>query len=332
MASLITTIPSFVFPYELNQLTISSYSKVHISIHYNNKQILNTSLFPIDGTIELDNLSSLIVDYLKSEISELRIVLDGLLVASTKVVPNNLDVDVTAQECRLYTFLTRTTVKYTHPAAKELLHFVYNSETRGSVTAVAIKNGVVSTREQQLSFTLSGGIATLDVSPSVLFSLDDYKLVEYTVRVGERTMKYKMIPNGMVDTLHEYGFINSFLQEEYITLMGDAERELKTERMHAYIGGLYRNFKVEPIPHWTISTIIPDGMAGTFDDFIAAEEVWRKTDSCLLAVVDSKDTTSSSSSAVNEGSITLREAGRTYRHRPVRPVRTFDKTFDDTFL
>lgn len=331
MASLITTIPSIVFPYELNQLSISSDSEVLIELKYGDKTVIASVLYPIDGTIELDNLATHIVDYLKNEIGTFTISLDGRVVATTNIIPNNMEVAATAQECYLYTFLTRTTVKHTHPAAKELLHFVNNGETEGVVKAIALKGGEVVSSQQKLSLTLTDDITTLDVSPSVLFSLEAYELVEYTVSIGERTMKYKMIPDGMADTLHEYGFINSFLQEEYITLMGDAEREMKMERLHAYFGGQLRNFHVEAFPHWTIKPLIPDGMTGLFDDLVAAKELWRKEDSCILAIVESEDITSSSPAAINRGSVTLREAGRTYRHRPVRPVKTFDETFDDTF-
>lgn len=332
MATIITTLPDIAFPYELNLLKIAADSKVEVKITYAGHILMDTVLYPIDGVIELYDMAVHIIDFLKNEIAILTIALDGKEAKRLQILPNNMGVDCTAEECYTDTFMTRATVKYTHAEAKELLHFVCNSETFGIVTAVAQKDGAVVKSQQELPLSLEGDIATLDVSPSVLFSLDGYELTEYTVAVGKRTMKFRMMPDGMVDKLHEFGFINSFLQEEYIALMGDAERDVKVERRESYIRGQLRNFHVEAFPHWTIRTLIPDGMAGVFDDLVAAKELWRKEDGCILAITESEDKTSSSSSAMNIGSLTLREAGRIYTHHPARPIKTFDHTFDDTFL
>lgn len=331
MASLLTTIPHTIFPYEIDYLKLSSDCATRIEMLLGGKTILDTTLFPFGGFIELFNLSSLIIDCMEAEIKILIIQIDGSEVASTNVIPNTMDLDLPGTEC-FDIFLTRGTSKYTHPAAKEILTYVDNGDSAAIITAVIRKEGKVTTTRKTLSLSSSGsGIVSLDVSPAVIFSIDDYDLIQYTVTMGSRSMTYRMIPDGMADTLHEYGFINSFMQEEYVTLMGEAERELKMERQHAYIGGQYQNFQVLAIPHWTIKAILPDGMEGVFDDLVTSKEVWRKDDFCRMAITDSKNVTLSSSSAINEGSITLRETGRTYRHRPVRPVKTFDETFDDTF-
>lgn len=331
MASLVTTLPPVMFPYELNQLEVAASADVAVKITYADKTLLDSVMTPYNGHVYLYNMATHIIDYIGSELATLSIYLDGTLVASTSILPNSMGVSAAASECYKEIFLSRASCRYTYPAAKELLHFVSDGETSATVRAVAIKDGLVVTSEQQLAITLPTGIVTLDVSPNALFSLVDYTLVEYAVSIGARTMKFRMLPDGLADTIHEYGYINSYMQEEYITLMGEAERDVKVERRHAYVAGQLRNFHVEAFPHWSIQTHITDGMAGMFDDFVSAKDIWRKEDGCVLAITDSENKTSSLTSAMNMGSITLREAGRIYIHQPVRPIRTFDSTFDDTF-
>lgn len=331
MASLITTIPDVIFPYELNQLVIASASDVGVKMVYADKTVLDTILSPYKGEIAIYNMATHIIDYVGNEMETLTIFLNDKAVKTVLILPNTLGVSDKASDCYHDIFLSRASSKYTHAAAKELLHFVYNGETSGTIKAVVKKDGKVQVSEQQMAITLSDGIVTLDVSPSLLFSLENYELIEYTVMMGTRKMKYRMLPDGLADDIHEFGFINSYMQEEYITLMGEAERDMKIERRHAYVHGQLRNFHVEAFPHWSIKTYITDDMAGMFDDFVAAKDIWRKNDGCVLAITDAEDKTSSLKAAMNIGSITLREAGRIYLHRPVRPVKTFDETFDDTF-
>ena len=153
------------------------------------------------------------------------------------------------------------------------------------------------------------------------------------MEVGDARVTFRMIPDGMADNVHEFGFINSFMQQEFITLMGGADKEMKVERTHAIIGGQYRNFQVESVPHWTVNSgEMLDGMSGLFEDFISASRVWRTGDNCELAITDSDFKSSDANDATLQGSVTLRETGRKYRHRLPKIVNTFDLTFDRTFL
>lgn len=332
MASLITTISGFIFPHEVDNITVSATEQTAVKIDYNGKTVLDVQLYPIDGTIELQGIASLLQDWMDAGLGELTIYLNGTGVRSVSVIPCTLHLDRTAEEGGNHTFLTRATCRYTHADAKELLHYPYPELTDITIKAVIRKDGVVSILTKTEVSSDSADIVTYDVSPRVLFDLDAYEVMEYTVQVYENTVRYRMIPDGMADTLHEFGFINSFMQEEYITLTGEAERELKVERLHAYVGGQYRNFQVDVVPHWTIhSGVLLDGMQGLFDDFISSKKIWRKSDNVMMAVTSSDYKTKDSSTALNGGTVTLRETGRTYRHRLQRPVKTFDETFDDTF-
>lgn len=333
MASLITTLPSVAFPHEVDALDISSTAATTVELRYADTVMFKSLLYPINGTIALREVSSLLDDYLGNEEHTFSVWLDGSKVGETTIIPCMLHLDCTAAEMNEGIFLTRTTCKYTHADASEVLHIISESRyitIRGFVKAKSGGSYFVQT----FSWPVSGSetIMAVDVSPRSIFSLEAYDLEQYTVEVGKAKITYRMIPDGMADTLHEFGFINSFMQEEYITLTGEAERELKVERLHAYVGGQYRNFQVDAVPHWTIhSGVLLDGMQGLFDDFISSKKIWRKSDNVMMAVTSSDYKTKDSSTALNGGTVTLRETSRRYRHRPVRPVKTFDETFDDTF-
>lgn len=316
----------------MDAIDISTTTATIVELRYADTVIFKSTLHPIDGTIALRDIASLLYSYLGAKKQTFSVWLDGSKKAETDIIPCTLHLDCTAEEWNGESLLTRATNKYTHATAKELIHFTATGASSAKVTIVMQKGGAVSIGEATMECASDGDIVALDVSPSVLPVPEGYELVTYTVEVGKAKMTYRMIPDGMADNVHEFGFINSFLQEEYITLMGAAERELKVERLHAMVGGQYRNYQVEAVPHWTIeSGMMLEGMEGLFDDFISSKKVWRKSDGVMMAVTDSDFKVSDANDATCEGSVTLREAGRTYRHRPVRPVKTFDETFDDTF-
>lgn len=335
MASLVTILPSVAFPHEVEALDISSTAATAVELRYADTIIFKSVLYPMDGTIALREVNSLLNGYLGSEEHTFSVWLDGSKVGETTIIPCNLNLDCTAEEWNGCLYLSRATIKYTHLQAKELLPLYCPDGGTAYLTAVFRLEGAPRILKTKVSFTETDGIGSWDMSPANLYPFFPYNvelLEEYSIQIGSSTMRYRMIPDGMADNVHEFGFINSFNQEEYITLLGAAERELKVERLHAMVGGHYRNYQVEAVPHWTIkSGMMLEGMEGLFDDFISSKKVWRKSDGAMMAVTDSDFKVSDANDATCEGSVTLRETGRTYRHRPVRPVKTFDETFDDTF-
>lgn len=331
MATLVTTLPSVAFPHEVDALDISTERETVVELKYAGKSIFKSTLYPIGGTIELRDIASLLDSYLNFSISEFSVWLDGSEADSSSIIPCRLNLDVSATDIEDCIFLTRTTCKYTHREAKELL-YCYASNPTFEVKALTRNGDYTRTVIFRKSINASG-IIGVDVSYRNIFKDAPYEVLQYSVEVGNTKITYRLIPDGMADNVHDFGFINSFFQEEYITLMGAAEREMKVERLHAIVSGQYKNYQVVSVPHWTIkSGEMLDGMEGLFDDFISATKVWRPSDYCEMAITDSDFKNSDSNDGTCQGSATLREAGRKYRHRVNKAVRTFDITFDDTFL
>lgn len=331
MATLDTTLPSVAFPHEVDALDISTERETVVELKYAGKSIFKSTLYPIDGTVELRDITSLLEDYMTGSISEFSVWLDGAKKSNTNIIPCKVNIDMAAEDCGDSFFLTRATSKYTHRKSKEML-YCYASNPIFVVKA-AVRLGNTSRTIIYKKDCPVSGIVGVDVSYSRIFKNVPFEVMQYTVEVGNSKMVYRMIPDGMADKLHEFGFINSFMLQEYITLMGGAEKEMKVERMHAIVGGQYRNFQVDSVPHWTVNSgEMLDGMTGLFEDFISSNKVWRKEDNCELAITDSDFKCSDANDSTPQGSVTLRETGRRYRHRLPQTVNTFDITFDDTFL
>lgn len=330
MATLTTSLPDKAFPHEVNAIDISATQPTSVELRYGEKVIFKSTLYPMDGTIELRDITSLLDSYLNGSISEFSVWLDGRKADSSTIIPCKIDLDMSAAESGDSFFLTRTTCKYTHREAKEVL-YCYAMRPNFVVRALTRNGDYTRTLIFRKGITASG-IVGIDVSYSTIFKNATYEVLQYTVEIGDARVTFRMIPDGMADNVHDFGFINSFMQQEYITLMGAAERELKVERLHAIVGGQYTNYQVVSVPHWTIkSGEMLDGMEGLFDDFISATKVWRKNDNCEMAVTDSDFKNTDANDATCEGSVTLRETGRKYRHRLPKLVKTFDFTFDETF-
>ena len=335
MATLYKELPNRAFPHEVDELDISTSNETKVELRYNGKTMFSSNLFPIDGKIELRDIASLLDSYLSEDLCTFEVWLDDAAADSTDIIPCRVRLDCNADDMDSV-FLTRTTEKYTHRYAQDFIpcykvtsdllyaEIIIRNRESGEVTMVSEKGNVSAS-----------GIIELDCS-GFFDSIDEhypgYDIVQYTVELGKSKITHRVIPDGMADNLHDFGFINSFNQREHITLMGAASRDMKVERRSAIIGGQYRNFDVESVPYWTIkSGMMLDGMAGLFDDLISATKVWRLADDVQMAVTDSEFKNPDDNASACQGSVTLRETKRKYRHHVTKQVRTFDITFDETF-
>lgn len=330
MATLDTTLPSVAFPHEVDELDILTSIDARVELRYNDKKIFSSVMFPVDNRIELRGIASLLDNYLTAEIGTFEVFLNGSRADTISIIPCRVQLDCRAVDLNGF-FLTRATSKYTHRESREMLYCYASNPT--FVVKAAVRIGNTSRTIIYNKYIPASGIVGVDVSYSSIFKNATFEVMQYTVEVGNSKMIYRMVPDGMADKLHEFGFINSFMQQEYITLMGGAEKEMKVERLHAIVGGQYRNFQVDSVPHWTVNSgEMLDGMTGLFEDFISSSKVWRKEDNCELAITDSDFKCSDANDAIPQGTVTLRETGRRYRHRLPQTVNTFDITFDTTFL
>lgn len=341
MAQILTTLPSTLFPSALDSLSISTDANKELSVIIMlDTQIVFSSNLTADGNglIVLYNLSSLLRDWLSYCPTTLSIRLGTDAATTYTILPFDGIMAETAEVYCTKSFLTTLRgTKLTTLAAKEALSFydTAGQTINADIAAKWMSHTDYSIKEttQTGATTAKGQIYSIDVSPSTLTVPEGYTLISYTLTIGNRTQQYRILPPEHFNNCFEVLFRNAFGQMDSFMLYGTQERELKTTRSDTIINGQYFNYVVQSIPQTkSYSGAIPDGMLALFDDLVSAKEIWRSLDYRPLFIIETEDKQSDNNDAINEGTITWREADNARCFTPNWPSRTFDKTFDATFF
>lgn len=344
MATLITHLPSIIFPYEVDSIAVSSKEAARIKLELDGTSLFDVQLIPdTSGVIRMFDLMSLLNDALTGNFAKhiFSVHLDNALVASTFVIPCRNRLDRTASEVAALGFLTmlESDVKYIPAEASEVLYWVGPcAETGIQVESTwADSNGNEwAEHSQTMPFDKYGkDYCSADVSPGLVAPPEggeDWVLVEYTVHVGtQRQMTYRMAPLGSyLCSPTAMGFINSFGVEDTVYLYGAAEKEMKPEYAAAVTGGLSRNYRITCQPTWKASAGDHCDL-GLLLDFCTSPSAWRMDNLAGITVTESDIKQSNDYSARPESTISWRESKRGARFEPHRIPRTFDETFDQTF-
>lgn len=259
------------------------------------------------------------------------------------------DVDMLAEDFISRFFLsTLMGDKVTAPGRKEYVHFVTTEEdfvveNERYLVAMQINVDWVDSDFKKTSDILMWYIelstadtqrVTMDISPDK-FERKDLVLVGYTVIVGNRRQRY-VVDNECPDTNPAIAFINSFGCQETLYFTGTNEIEPSIKRNAAYMNGIYRNYHVEEERNFKADTgVIPESMLCLIDDLA------RSTDTYLIekgeigreiTITDSETKRDNNLDTLFRASITYRVASRNQNIlSPLRPAKTFDKTFDKTY-
>ena len=349
MATLITPIPSLMFPWELDTLRISAAEDTAVRLELGNSDIFAATLTPTSaGYITIDTLRETIQDALSAPCSEattLYIYLDETLAAATSVVYCRTIGSVPALTFAAKSFLTMASgaTKLVREDSTEVLSWIASGSSEAGEESVSVEaiwfdssTAAVKTSEQTIQCTGEGSIDSADVSPSKLSAPDTtgtWCLSSYTVTLGRRSASYAIPNNGRTnaDTL-AVTFYNAFGQRDTFLFLGQTEEELKPTYSGATFGGNYRNYRIEAQPSFTAATgALTEGMRRLFADLLTAQDVWRTADGVQLSLTDSsfKPTTSWGESA--SGTATFRENLSGQRLEPVLSANTFDSTYDQTY-
>lgn len=337
MITLLTTIPTLAFPCELDTLTFKADGDeydVDIAISVGQQTVLETSLiFDTDGQAVLDDMATLLSDHL--ETLSAFTVSYATTKASGYLIPCRLQMEETAAEFVTKSFLTTLQgTKITTLASKEFLSIYATSKETGTVTAHYLdEDDTLVTLTHSISHdTNTANIYTYDVSSALFETAEKTKLrlFMYSVKIGERTQNFHVwqdMPGEQgVLFYNAFGCLESFLFVE-------VEKVAKPTRHAAVISGIYRNYMaVEGTTYKGISRPLSEGEAMLADDLAHALRVWTQGSETELAITDNELKVLSSWDELPRLSLTWRNASSRTRFVPVRPVRTFDFTFDSTFF
>jgi len=340
MAQITTNIPAICFPAEVDRIDISATAgeSVAVDITLGGQCVFSTSMMAdSSGHIVLDDLAeffeSLLDDIVKSCTVTADEDSDTFTIYPCKVKPR-----ITAVQFLNKSFLTLLNgPKATYNSAIEFLTYVDLNNTNDTPTISAVwinpDTAEIQTTSEELTPSQAEGYGLLlNVSPSILTAPDDgYLLHSYAVNVGSRTQKY-IIRRPVDITPISILFTNAFGQLETFHCFGTSVKETKPKYSAASYAGRTRNYLVEAVPEWKVSTgPLNDATQLLFEDVSTSMKAWRMSDGEEICIIDCEIKISNNRYEQQYGTLSFRESGRTQSFKKILPVRTFDATFDNTF-
>ena len=264
---------------------------------------------------------------------------------SFTVLPCRCDVDDHAADfCALHFLTPQGDTKRTYRGALELLTlFSPDGEARPafsvSLTWWNEENGSfidTTMKEEEVGgvVEVAQGLWQIDVSPQrFAIPQEGYALHSYAVCAGRREKKYVLSPSldAVPVTLV---FKNAFGQFDTFHLFGNVQKEMKPTRSSATFSGKFRNYLVKAVPELTAQTgVLRKEDEALFADLCSATEVrLRYIDGLEVTITDNDLKISDDAYEPQQGSITFRYNGRGAVLHRTAPSRTFDDTFDETYL
>ncbi len=349
MATIVSNIPSTVFPWEVDTLRISSTEDTTLKLVLEGTAVFEATLTPTSaGIIDVYGLALVLQDALPVPFNApqtLHFLLDGETDATCDVLYQSPLGSVPASDFTADSFLTAGSgrTKIVREDSTEALSWYATAAAETgeeSVTVDAVWYNPVSlavqTTTQQIQCTDSGSIDRVDVSPSRITPPDTdnaWRLSSYTVTLGRRTASYSIVADGRTEAdALSVKFYNMFGQLDTFHFLGQTEEELKPTYNAATIGGRYLNYRIEVQPSFIASTgALSDAGEKLFADLLASTDIWRATDGVQLTLTDCSFKPSTAWGASPSGTATFRESLTGMRLNPSMPTDTFDSTFDETY-
>lgn len=335
MATLDTPLPYVAFPWELDTLTFRSAGvsdTISIKLTYGDNTIFEEELyFDVDGAVVLDQLSSLLMDYDTHKTETFEVIhTEGSATSHEfcQVIPNSTSTE-RASEIVNKSFLTLLTgAKHSAPDGTEVISFYSVSDDELlniEATYITADGNCLSYAEKRQLPIKIGDVSSFAINFSTLAIPEGATLAKVVLRVGERRQEYIINPS----LTYSLRFLNSFGQED-VVYFTELEREAKPVRSLAMIGDVQRTYLVVPDTKITGTTIpLMDSELAWAED--AANAVYlRDSEDRTVSLTDSEFTFTTSPQDLPQLRLTWKLAQQKYRFQ--RSVRTFDFTFDTTYL
>ena len=346
MAKIDTPIPDFGFPGEFNTIRFQEVSGPMAFRAACEDFAFNFMLSPDEmQCVTIEDFAPVLRDFTADGMPRTcTLSWDGGQQAFT-VLPCRCDVaDPAADFCALHYLTPQGDTKRTYRGALELLTlFSPDGEARPafSVTLFWWNEGDGSflnttMKEEEVGGTseIAQGLWQIDVSPQrFAIPKEGYALHSYAVCAGRREQKYVLSPSLDAVPL-TLVFKNAFGQSDTFHLFGTVQKELKPTRSSATFSGKFKNYLVKSVPEFTVQTgILRNEDQALFSDLCSATEVrLRSIDGPEVVITDNDLKISDDAYEPQQGSITFRYTGRCAVLHRTAPFRTFDDTFDETYL
>lgn len=346
-----------MFPSELNVIELTGCGEqVRVVLTLGSNKVFEATLTATsDGKVRMENLMPLLRDKTTDPIDgvqpqELILNVDSTPnFASCLLIPCRVRVaDVTAMQVVNNAFLTFAgrEPKLIPQQAKEMLYWYKFDEVLSNVKATAnacwwnAETQQVENTEQRLEVgeNVEGGLFYLDASPKMLTAPRGnqaaWALVSYEVKVGARTMRYRLMPQGMnLAPVTGVRYRNALGVDDTFYFFGAVTEKLKSTYSAAQIGGVTRNYRIEAQTEWEAQTgPMTRGMERLLRDVAVARRAWLLADGEEITLTGCEIKQSNEWGITPTAAVSWREAGEGQRLMAPTGVRTFDGSFDEAFL
>lgn len=359
MAAVIQKWREGMFPSELNVIELEGCGKhkqVKVLLELGDNKVFEATLTATsEGKVRMENLMPLLRDKTTDPIDgvqpqELILNVDNnTKLASCLLIPCRVRVaDVTAMQVVNNAFLTFAgrEPKLIPPQAKEMLYWYKFDEVLSNVKATAnacwwnAETQQVENTEQRLEVgeNVEGGLFYLDASPQMLTAPRGdhaaWALVSYEVKVGARTMRYRLMPQGMnLAPVTGIRYRNALGVDDTFYFFGAVTEKLKPTYSAAQIGGVTRNYRIEAQTEWEAQTgPMTRGMERLLHDVAVARRAWLLADGEEITLTGCDIKQSNEWGITPTAAVSWREAGEGQRLMAPTGVRIFDGSFDGAFL
>jgi hypothetical protein len=345
-----------MFPSELNVIELTGCGEqVRVVLKLGSNKVFEATLTTLKGKVRMENLMPLLRDKTTDPIDgvqpqELILNVDSTTkFASCLLIPCRVRVaDVTAMQVVNNAFLTFAgrEPKLIPQQAKEMLYWYKFDEVLSNVKATAnacwwnAETQQVENTEQRLEVgeNVEGGLFYLDASPQMLTAPRGnqaaWALVSYEVKVGARTMRYRLMPQGMnLAPVTGIRYRNALGVDDTFYFFGAVTEKLKPTYSAAQIGGVTRNYRIEAQTEWEAQTgPMTRGMERLLRDVAVARRAWLLADGEEITLTGCDIKQSNEWGITPTATVSWREAGEGQRLMAPTGVRTFDGSFDEAFL
>lgn len=359
---LTTTLPTLAFATEIQNLGFSGGTPgkpCPIKLTLGGTEVFNTNLTPdTKGDFALHDLGWLLSTYATAAmnsggewLTELRIEADSKLVGSAKIMPCRQSLYINGADFVQRSFLTMAGggCKVVPKLATELLVWMPSDEERKQERPVSVRVTMMDlatgeTRRIGSEFRAdeyNDELLCYNTSPAyIVGNLEEYgplsgatsQPVGYEVTVGQRTMRYRLAPwDADAAPVTTLSFTNVFGVADSIYLYGEVEEALKPTYTQVVVGGAAYNANVEAQIEFKATTgALNAAEVALLKDVMTAREVWRDDTPITITAAELKGT--NAYNTADSATLTWRESQSGLSVLTPQPVRTFDLTFDATFL
>lgn len=357
---LTTPLPTLAFATEIQDLNFSDGTpgkSCRVRLTLDTAEVLGTNLMPdTEGRFALHDLGWLISTHASAMakkgkwLTELRVEADSTLLATVNIMPCRQRLYINGADFVQRSFLTMAGggCKVVPKLATERLVWKPSDEERKQERPVSVRVTYMDlttgeTRRIGSEFRAekhNDELLCYNTSPGYIVALEQCgpssgatcQPVGYDVTVGQRTMRYRLAPwDADAAPVTTLDFTNVFGVADSLYIYGEVEEALKPTYTQVVVGGSAYNANVEAQAEFKATTgALNAAEVALIKDVMTAREVWHDDTPVTITAAEIKGT--NAYNTADSATLSWRESQGGLAVLTPLPVRTFDLTFDGTFL